>query len=143
MAFAFKTRLPAALAILLATSSVSPAAVTEYDLAIEQRQISITGKPTDAMTINGTIPGPTLRFRQGDLARIRVRNGMKAETSIHWHGILVPPGMDGVPLISFPPIAPGQTFTYEFPIRQHGTYWYHSHTALQEQRGVYGAMVID
>ena len=67
---------------------------------------------------------------------------MDVETSIHWHGVLVPPGMDGVPLISFPPIAPGTTFTYEFPIRQNGTYWYHSHTGLQEQRGVYGSIVI-
>ena len=68
---------------------------------------------------------------------------MEEETSIHWHGLLVPPDMDGVPLISFPPIAPGATFTYEFPIRQSGTYWYHSHTTLQEQTGVYGAIVID
>lgn len=94
------------------------------------------------MTINGTIPGPTLRFQEGDTARIRVENRMDVETSIHWHGILVPPGMDGVPEISFPAIQPGATFTYQFPIRQSGTYWYHSHSHLQEQRGVYGAIVI-
>ena len=109
----------------------------EYDLTISQQQINITGISVPAMTINGAIPGPTLRFKEGDLARIHVHNDMAVETSIHWHGILVPPGMDGVPYISFPPIAPGSTFTYEFPIRQSGTYWYHSHTSLQEQSGVY------
>ena len=115
----------------------------EYDLTISQQQINITGISVPAMTINGAIPGPTLRFKEGDLARIHVHNDMAVETSIHWHGILVPPGMDGVPYISFPPIAPGSTFTYEFPIRQSGTYWYHSHTSLQEQSGVYGSIVIE
>ena len=83
-----------------------------------------------------------LEFREGDIALIKVRNRMDVPTSIHWHGILLPPGMDGVPNISFPAIAPGETFTYRFPIRQSGTYWYHSHSNLQEQRGVYGAIVI-
>ncbi len=118
------------------------AATIEYDLSIEQKEVNFTGKPVTAMTVNETIPGPTLFFKEGDLARIHVHNKMDVETSIHWHGLLVPPGMDGVPNISFPPIAPGTTFTYEFPIRQNGTYWYHSHTSLQEQRGVYGAIVI-
>ena len=118
-------------------------ATVEYDLTIAQQDVNITGTPAAAMTINGGIPGPTLRFTEGDLARIHVHNSMAAETSIHWHGLLVPPGMDGVPLISFPPIAPGTSFTYEFPIRQNGTYWYHSHTSLQEQSGVYGSIVID
>ena len=104
------------------------AAVREYDLVIERREIDIAGSAAFGLTVNGGIPGPTLRFTEGDTARIRVRNGMDEETSIHWHGLLVPPGMDGVPLLSFPPIAPGATFTYEFPIRQSGTYWYHSHT---------------
>ncbi len=119
------------------------AATVEYDLTIEQKQIHITSKPSLGMTINGRIPGPTLRFTEGDTARIHVHNEMDVETSIHWHGILVPPGMDGVPLISFPPIQSGKTFTYEFSIRQSGTYWYHSHTNLQEQSGVYGAIVIE
>ena len=105
--------------------------------------MDIAGNPAAGLTVNGSVPGPVLRFAEGDIARIRVRNRLAEETSIHWHGVLVPPGMDGVPLISFPPIAPGATFTYEFPIRQSGTYWYHSHTALQEQVGVYGALVID
>jgi FtsP/CotA-like multicopper oxidase with cupredoxin domain len=89
------------------------------------------------------LPGPILRFKEGDIARILVHIRMPVPTSIHWHGLLVPPGMDGVPYISFPPIQPGTTFTYEFPIRQRGTYWYHSHSNLQEQRGVYGAIVIE
>jgi CopA family copper-resistance protein len=114
----------------------------EYDLTIMQQQINITGTTVPAMTINGSIPGPILRFKFGDTAQIRVHNKMDVETSIHWHGILVPPGMDGVPYISFPPIQPNTTFTYEFPIRQSGTYWYHSHTSLQEQSGVYGSIVI-
>ena len=120
----------------------SKAATVEYELTINQQMINITGKPVQGMTINGNIPGPILHFKEGDFARIRVHNKMNVETSIHWHGILVPPDMDGVPYISFPPIAPGTTFTYEFPIRQSGTYWYHSHTSLQEQSGVYGSIVI-
>lgn len=115
----------------------------EYDLTISQQQINITGVSSQAMTINGSIPGPVLHFKEGDRARIHVHNQMAEETSIHWHGILVPPGMDGVPFISFPPIEPDTTFTYEFPIRQSGTYWYHSHTGLQEQSGVYGPIVIE
>jgi hypothetical protein len=119
------------------------AAVVEYELTIAQQEVNITGKFALGMTINGSIPGPTLRFKEGDTARIHVHNKMSVETSIHWHGILVPPDMDGVPNISFPPINPGTTFTYEFPIRQSGTYWYHSHTSLQEQSGVYGPIVIE
>ena len=115
----------------------------EYDLTINQQQVNITGKSARSMTINGGIPGPTLRFKEGDTARIHVHNNMSVETSIHWHGLLVPPGMDGVPYLSFPPIEPGGTFTYEFPLRQSGTYWYHSHTGMQQQSGVYGAIIIE
>ena len=115
------------------------AATVEYDLTIAQQEVNITGKSSQAMTINEGIPGPTLRFKEGDIARIRVQNKMSVETSIHWHGLLVPPDMDGVPYVSFPPIKAGATFTYEFPIRQSGTYWYHSHTSLQEQSGLYGS----
>lgn len=118
------------------------AATVEYELTIAKQEVDYTGNVVEAMTVNGGIPGPVLRFTDGDFARIKVHNRMDVETSIHWHGLLVPPGMDGVPLISFPPIAPGTTFVYEFPIRQSGTYWYHSHTGLQEQRGVYGSIVI-
>jgi CopA family copper-resistance protein len=130
---------------LVCTLAVTPvfADIIQYELTISQQDVNITGKPVPAMTINGAIPGPTLRFKEGDTARIHVHNKMDVDTSIHWHGLLVPPGMDGVPYISFPPIAPGATFTYEFLIRQSGTYWYHSHTSLQEQSGVYGSIVIE
>ncbi|RMG74063.1 MAG: copper oxidase, partial [Nitrospirae bacterium] len=129
--------------IVLISPLLSESAIVDYDLVIEERDTTINGKTTKGMTINGGIPGPVLRFREGDLARIRVHNRMDVETSIHWHGVLVPPDMDGVPYVSFPPIKPHSTFTYEFPIRQSGTYWYHSHTSLQEQSGVYGAIVIE
>lgn len=113
-----------------------------YELTIAQEKVAIAGASAEGMTINGQIPGPTLKFKEGDTARILVHNRMTEPTSIHWHGLLVPPNMDGVPYVSFPPIQPGSTFTYEFPIRQSGTYWYHSHSNLQEQSGVYGAIVI-
>ncbi len=113
-----------------------------YELTIAQGTVNITGSPATAMTINGGVPGPTLRFGEGDVARILVHNEMDVESSIHWHGLLVPPGMDGVPNLSFPPIAPHTTFTFEILLRQSGTYWYHSHTQLQEQRGVYGSIVV-
>ncbi|MBU1345049.1 MAG: multicopper oxidase domain-containing protein, partial [Proteobacteria bacterium] len=119
------------------------AAITEYALTIEMQKITINGKTAQGMTINGSIPGPELKFKEEDIARIKVHNKMTTDTSLHWHGLLVPPGMDGVPYISFPPIKPGATFTYEFPIRQSGTYWYHSHTHHQEQKGLYGAIVIE
>lgn len=128
--------------LFLATLEVQGATV-EYELTIAHQEVNFTGKPARAMTINGGIPGPTLRFKEGDTARIHVHNRMSVETSIHWHGLLVPPAMDGVPYISFPPIRPGTTFTYEFLIRQSGTYWYHSHSSLQEQSGVYGSIVIE
>ncbi|WP_316347070.1 multicopper oxidase domain-containing protein [Desulfuromonas acetoxidans] len=132
------------LAAMFGPLVVAPArgATVEYSLTISRQAVTLDGVTADAMTINGGIPGPVLTFNEGDHARIHVRNEMSVPTSIHWHGILLPPGMDGVPNISFPAIAPGTTFTYEFDIRQKGTYWYHSHSALQEQRGVYGAIVI-
>ena len=130
------------LAWMFLSSSSLRAEVREIGLEIAWSEVNLSGVPARAMTINGGIPGPTLRFNEGDTARIKVHNRMDVETSIHWHGLLVPPGMDGVPNLSFPPIAPGSTFVYEFPIRQSGTYWYHSHTSLQEQRGVYGSIVI-
>jgi hypothetical protein len=119
------------------------AETVEYDLTIALQEVNITGKPVVGVTINGGIPGPVLRFTEGDIARIRVHNRMNVGTSVHWHGVLVPNAMDGVPYVTFPPIRAGTTFTYEFPIRQSGTYWYHSHSDLQEQSGVYGAIVIE
>jgi FtsP/CotA-like multicopper oxidase with cupredoxin domain len=93
------------------------------------------------MTVNGSIPGPVLEFTEGEYAIIYVKNEMKEETSIHWHGLVLPNFYDGVPYLNTPPIKPGQTLKYEFPINQSGTYWYHSHTMLQEQ-SVYGSIVI-
>jgi FtsP/CotA-like multicopper oxidase with cupredoxin domain len=130
-----------ALALFVLGAGLS-AATVEYDLTIVRQEVNLTGQPVEAMTINGQLPGPTLRFTEGDRAVIRVHNRMDVETSIHWHGILLPNAMDGVPFVTYPPIAPGETFTYAFDLRQSGTYWYHSHTMLQEQRGLYGALVI-
>ena len=127
---------------LCLTGAELSAAIVEYDLTINRQEVNFTGKHVKAMTINGRLPGPTLRFTEGDHAVIRVHNQMDVETSIHWHGILLPNEMDGVPFVTQPPISPGQTFIYEFDLRQSGTYWYHSHTMLQEQRGLFGALVI-
>jgi len=116
---------------------------TEFDLVIENRPVNFTGKPRVATMINGSIPAPTLRWRLGDTVTLRVTNRLRETTSIHWHGIILPFEMDGVPGISFPGIAPGETFTYRFKVQQTGTYWYHSHSANQEQTGMYGAIIID
>ena len=114
----------------------------EFDLTIGQTPVNITGKQRMATTVNGTLPGPTLRWREGETVTIRVTNRLQEFTSIHWHGILLPFQMDGVPGISFAGIAPGETFTYQFKVIQSGTYWYHAHSAFQEQVGLYGAIVI-
>ncbi|MCX4186934.1 copper resistance system multicopper oxidase [Methylophaga sp. OBS4] len=115
----------------------------EFDLTVAQTLVNFTGKPRMATTINGSIPAPTLRWKEGDTITLRVTNRLPVSTSIHWHGIILPYQMDGVPGISFPGIAPGTTFTYKFKVKQSGTYWYHSHTAFQEQTGMYGAIIID
>jgi FtsP/CotA-like multicopper oxidase with cupredoxin domain len=126
-------------------SALHPEArVVEYRLSISEQTLSPAGQPTQALTINGGTPGPVLRFREGDVARITVVNGLADDsTSLHWHGLLVPNLQDGVPVVTTPVIGPGQSRTFEFLIRQNGTYWYHSHTGHQEQRGVYGAIVIE
>ena len=113
------------------------------DLTIGQVSVPIGGRMGRATTINGSLPGPILRFREGDEAILRVTNTLDEDTSIHWHGILLPFDMDGVPGISFPGIRAGETFEYRYPLRQYGTYWYHSHSGFQEQLGQYGAMIID
>jgi FtsP/CotA-like multicopper oxidase with cupredoxin domain len=118
--------------------------VVEYDLHIAEHTQSPAGKPVRVLAINGGIPGPVLRFREGDLARIRVHNDLKnEETSTHWHGLLLPNKEDGVPHLTTPPIKPGTTHTFQFTLRHSGTYWYHSHTHLQEQSGVYGGIVVE
>ena len=116
---------------------------TDFDLRIGQRVMNFTGTPREALAINGTIPGPTLRWREGDSVTVRVANTSKEHTSIHWHGILLPANMDGVPGLSFDGIHPGQSYVYRFRVRQSGTYWYHSHSGFQEQRGVYGPLIIE
>ncbi|KNH44996.1 copper resistance system multicopper oxidase [Pseudomonas sp. JV414] len=116
---------------------------TEFDLFIGETPVNITGNPRTAMTINGGIPGPLLRWREGDTVTLRVKNKLKDSTSIHWHGILLPANMDGVPGLSFHGIEPDGMYVYQFKVRQNGTYWYHSHSGFQEQSGVYGPLVID
>ena len=127
------------------TAATSPAVLTgtEFTLDISETPVNFTGRPRMATTVNGQIPGPTLRWREGDEITLRVTNRMRHSTSIHWHGILLPFRMDGVPGISFDGIAPGATFVYRFKVKQSGTYWYHSHSHFQEQTGLYGPIVID
>jgi len=116
--------------------------IKEYDLTIEKNKMTLGGVTANAMTINGSIPGPVLEFTEGDLAIINVTNKMDVETSVHWHGLILPNFYDGVPYLTTPPIESGTTFQYRIPINQSGTYWYHSHTMLQEQKGVYGSIMI-
>jgi len=116
---------------------------TSFALDIGQTPVDFTGRHRLATTVNGGVPGPVLRWKQGTTVTLRVTNRLAVPTSIHWHGILLPFRMDGVPGISFPGIAPGETFTYRFPVRQSGTYWYHSHSGFQEQTGLYGPLVIE
>lgn len=124
--------------------SGSPTAIsgTEVDLAIAELPVNFTGRPRIATAINGSVPGPLLRFREGDAVRIRVVNRLRMPTSIHWHGLIVPAAMDGAPGFSFTGIDPGDAFEYRFRLRQSGTYWYHSHSGFQEQTGIYGPLVI-
>lgn len=116
--------------------------VREYTLIIDEELVNKAGKEVVGMTINGSIPGPILTFTEGEYAVIYVKNNLSEETSVHWHGLLLPNFFDGVPYLTTPPIAPGETLKYEFPLKQAGTYWYHSHTMLQEQNGVFGSFVI-
>jgi CopA family copper-resistance protein len=115
----------------------------EIRLTVAESAFKVDGRAGHAITINGTIPAPLLRLREGQNVRLVVDNRLDEDTSIHWHGLIVPFQMDGVPGVSFPGIRARSTFTYEFPIRQSGTYWYHSHSGLQEQIGHYGPMIID
>ncbi len=114
-----------------------------YSLTVSEIEVNITGRDRKAMTFNGQLPGPTLRFKEGKHAVIRVKNDLMMETSVHWHGLLLPNYMDGVPYLTTPPILPGKTQQYDFPLIQSGTYWYHSHTGFQEQKGVYGSIIVD
>ena len=116
---------------------------TEFDLTIGHTPVNITGHTGMATAVNGTVPAPLLRWREGDTVTLRVTNRLPVSTSIHWHGILLPFHMDGVPGLSYPGIQPGETFTYRFALKQSGTYWYHSHSGFQEQTGLYGPIVVE
>ncbi|MGZ8359675.1 MAG: copper resistance system multicopper oxidase [Allosphingosinicella sp.] len=115
----------------------------EIGLTVDHTAFTVGGRSGHAVTLNGTLPGPLIRLREGQDVRIAVTNQLDEDTSIHWHGLLLPFEMDGVPGVSFPGIRPGETFTYRFPVRQAGTYWYHSHSGLQEQSGHYGPIILD
>ncbi|MDA3822132.1 MAG: multicopper oxidase domain-containing protein [Bacteroidales bacterium] len=132
-----------ALILAIAGNVSAQSDTTVHHLTIDKETVNKAGKDVTGMTINGTIPGPTIRFKEGGYAVIYVKNEMDEETSVHWHGLLLPNFYDGVPYLTTPPISPGETLKYEFPLKQAGTYWYHSHTMLQEQSGVYGSIVID
>lgn len=126
------------------TSAGLPALTgTRFDLDVGHTPVTIDGRLSRAVTVNGHMPAPVLRWREGDEITLNVTNSLSEDTSVHWHGILLPFQMDGVPGIAYPGIAPGETFQYRFPVRQSGTYWYHSHSGLQEQMGHYGPIVID
>ncbi|MBP6985290.1 MAG: multicopper oxidase domain-containing protein [Alphaproteobacteria bacterium] len=132
------------LTTILLFSSFCPeieAKIVEYRFTLAEKKVNFSGAFTNALAINDSIPGPTLTATIGDTLRVVVTNHMNEETSIHWHGVLVPNHMDGVPYINQPPIKAGETFVYEFPVKHSGTYWYHAHSALQEQQGIYGALV--
>ena len=136
-----KSLINAALAI--AFSAPLPAFAATYDLVIDRTDVQIEGQTRRVFSINGQIAGPTLRWKEGEEVTINVINRLKEETSIHWHGVLVPSRMDGVPMVNFDGIKPGETFTYSFKVRQAGTYWYHSHSGGQEQEGMYAPIVIE
>lgn len=122
---------------------LKPDSTGAIDLVIDETEIVIGGKSALATTLNGTVPGPLVRLQEGTEAVIRVTNRLKGDSSIHWHGVILPYQMDGVPGLSYDGIQPGETFEYRFPVTQNGTYWYHSHTGLQEQTGLYGPMIIE
>ena len=115
----------------------------EFDLNINYLAVNFTGENRQATAINGSVPAPILRWKEGDRVTLRVCNSMAVDSSIHWHGIILPTEMDGVPGLSFNGIKPGETFKYEFDVNQNGTYWYHSHSGFQEQTGMYGAIIIE
>jgi CopA family copper-resistance protein len=116
---------------------------TDFDLRIGETPMNFTGRPGVGLTVNGSVPAPTLRWKEGDTVTLRVANTLHEDASIHWHGILLPANMDGVPGLSFHGIRPGETYVYRFNVRQSGTYWYHSHSGFQEQKGLYGPLVIE
>jgi CopA family copper-resistance protein len=139
------TLLLGAARVIPGTPAASPAMLSgsQFDLSIDELAVNYTGAPRIATAVNGQLPAPLLRWREGELVTLRVTNRLRVHSSIHWHGMILPADMDGVPGLSFHGIAPGETFTYRFPVNQHGTYWYHSHSRFQEQTGLYGPLVIE
>jgi CopA family copper-resistance protein len=127
----------------IAATSVATLSGTEFDLTIGSTPLAFNGRMQTTTSVNGSVPAPTLRWREGTTVTLRVHNRLPVTSSIHWHGILLPYELDGVPGISFSGIPPGATFTARFPVRQSGTYWYHGHSRFQEQTGLYGAIIID
>ena len=127
----------------LAASSQPVLSGSRFDLAVGRTPVNLTGSWASAVTVNGLLPGPVLHWQEGDTVVLNVANQLRVPTSIHWHGILSPSNMDGVPGLSFQGIMPGETFSYRIPLNQSGTYWYHSHSAFQEQTGLYGAIVVE
>lgn len=126
---------------LMLVVSNAYAATVKYKFEINTKAVNYTGKPVTALAIDNQIPGPTITATVGDTLEVTFNNKMDVETSIHWHGILLPNEQDGVPYLTTQPIAPHSSFTYRYKITHAGTYWYHSHTGLQEQRGIYGSLV--
>jgi len=138
-----KATMATLVAMVASLAATAPALAATYDIVIDTVTVDHSGTPKSAIAYNGQTPGPTLRFKEGEEVTINVTNKLSESTSIHWHGLILPTGQDGVPGISFPGIAPGETFTYRFQILQSGTYWFHSHSGLQEQDGAYGSIVIE
>jgi CopA family copper-resistance protein len=136
-------RILAAALSFAALALASPSLADTYNLTLEPTTVTVGGKTSPAMSINGQVPGPLLRWKEGEDVTLNVTNRLSEVASIHWHGIILPQEMDGVPGLSFDGIKPGQTFTYRFKVRQSGTYWYHSHSGLQEQLGVFAPIIID
>ena len=142
-ATAFAWSLIAPWARAAGAKGISPLSGASFDLAIGGSSVAVDNRVRSAVLVNNQFPGPLLRWREGDEVTINVANHLDEDTSIHWHGILLPAGMDGVPGVSFPGIAPHETFAYRFPVKQAGAYWYHSHSGYQEQIGLYGPIIID
>ncbi len=130
------------LVLFLLYPVVTFSATVNYEFDIDRVLVNITGSPVEALAIDGQIPAPTIRAAVGDILRVTFHNHLDVPTSVHWHGILLPADQDGVPYLNTQPVAPGKSHTFEFPILHDGTYWYHSHTDLQIQRGLYGAVVL-
>ncbi|NJN48273.1 MAG: multicopper oxidase domain-containing protein, partial [Candidatus Competibacteraceae bacterium] len=135
MRYSLLLAVPALLAI--------PVQAATYDLTIGKTPVKITGNTRTAMTVNGQLPAPLLRFKEGEDVILNVTNTLNSDSSLHWHGFILPYTMDGAPGFGFDGIQPGETFTYRFKIQQSGTYWYHSHSGMQEQAGLYGPIIID